>query len=106
MSRMQNRRSMVLGVVTAALLAQWPFAFAIGSDAEARQSRARAGVVACSRYGNGCVAASVRRGRLADEMLTKRGRRIDCRGDCRETLREETVDFWETQNDKAKVFGF
>jgi hypothetical protein len=38
-------------------------------------------------------------------MRLKGGTWIDCRGDCRETLREETVDFWETQNDKAIAAG-
>jgi hypothetical protein len=26
---------------------------------------------------------------------------IPCKQDCRETLREETVDFWETINERA-----
>ena len=58
-------------------------------------------VSVCSSYGNGCYSATVRRGRFGPEMRLKGGTWIDCRGDCRETLREETVDFWETQNDKA-----
>ena len=60
-------------------------------------------VTACSGYGNGCYTASVRTGRFGPEMRLKGGTWIDCRGDCRETLREETIDFWETQNDKALV---
>lgn len=59
-------------------------------------------VVACSAYGNGCYEARIRKGRYGQEMRLKSGTWIDCRGDCRETLREETVDFWETQNRRAK----
>lgn len=67
---------------------------------------ARAGeelVTACSRYGNGCYSAPVRAGKFGPEMRLKGGTWIDCRGDCRTTLREETVDFWETQQEKAMV---
>lgn len=60
-------------------------------------------VVACSRFGNGCYKAPVRNSAWGQEMRLKGGTWIDCRGDCRETLREETVDFWETQNDKATI---
>lgn len=74
------------------------------SDAEARK-RQNGAVVACSRYGNGCYEAQVRPGRYGPQMRLKGGTWIDCRGDCREALREETVDFWETQNDKAMAAG-
>ena len=59
------------------------------------------GVTACSAYGNGCYTAPIRRGKWGPEMRLKGGTWIDCRGDCEQTLREETIDFWETQNDKA-----
>ena len=67
----------------------------------AAQARDRGAVTACSNYGNGCYRAPVRRGKWGREMRLKGGTWIDCRGDCRQTLREETIDFWETQNDKA-----
>ena len=67
--------------------------------------RQKSGVAVCSWYGNGCTRAPIRRGRFGPEMRLKGGTWTDCRGDCRETLREETVDFWETQNIKAKAFG-
>lgn len=60
-------------------------------------------VTACSRYGNGCYTAPVRKGKFGPEMRLKNGTWIDCRGDCRQALREETVDFWETQNNKAMI---
>ena len=67
----------------------------------AAQAHDRGGVKACSNYGNGCYRAPVRRSKWGHEMRLKGGTWIDCRGDCRQTLREETIDFWETQNDKA-----
>jgi len=60
-------------------------------------------VTACSRHGNGCYTAVVRRGPLGPQMRLKGGTWIDCRGDCRETLREETVDFWDTQQERARA---
>ncbi len=74
--------------------------------ADARKRSSEVGrVVACSRYGNGCYQAPVKPGRYGLQMRLKGGTWIDCRGDCRETLREETIDFWETQNDKAMAAG-
>lgn len=86
-----------------ATLAAAATVFATIAPAEALQ-RNRGTIVACSWYGNQCVTAPVRRGKLGPEVRTKGGTWIDCRGDCRETLREETLDFWETQDRKAKVW--
>lgn len=58
-------------------------------------------VTECSRYGNGCYTAPVRRGRFGPEMRLKGGTWIDCKGSCKDTLREETVDFWETQRERS-----
>jgi hypothetical protein len=84
-------------------------ALALGAGATAPPAdaggRDKGSIVACSRFGNGCYRAPVRQGKWGAEMRLKGGTWIDCRGDCRETLREETVDFWETQNDKAIAAG-
>lgn len=58
-------------------------------------------VTECSRYGNGCYTALVRQGRFGPEMRLKGGTWIDCKGSCKDTLREETVDFWETQRERG-----
>lgn len=53
-------------------------------------------VVAESRYGHGTVSGPVRqdaRGRL--QVRLPGGSWIDCTGPCSETLRRESVDFWE-----------
>jgi hypothetical protein len=55
----------------------------------------------CSSHGNGCTTAQIKQGHFGPMVRLKGGTWIDCRGDCRETLREEQLDFWETQNDKA-----
>jgi hypothetical protein len=58
---------------------------------------------ACSRYGNGCVSSRVRRAALGAQVQLRSGTWIYCRGDCRQTLLEETVDFWDSQNEKAQI---
>lgn len=59
-------------------------------------------VTACSRYGNGCYTAPVRQGRFGPEMRLKGGTWIDCKGSCIDTLREETVDFWDTRRERGR----
>lgn len=58
-------------------------------------------VTACSRYGNGCYTAPVRPGKWGPEMRLKGGTWIECRGSCKDALREETVDFFETLREKS-----
>jgi hypothetical protein len=58
-------------------------------------------VTSCSRFGNGCMTVRTRKGRLVDEMQLPSGTWYDCRGDCRETLRQDFIDFWETQRERA-----
>lgn len=70
-----------------------------GSDLEARDGRSSGSVTACSRYGNGCYSASVRGGRFGPEMRLKGGTWIDCEGSCIDTLRQKTVDFWDTERE-------
>ena len=55
-----------------------------------------ASVTACSRYGKGCVTAPVRRTRVGLEVRFPGGTWVDCAGDCREKLRDESIDFWDT----------
>lgn len=72
------------------------------SFAMVEEARAAGGAVtACSRYGNGCYTAPVRPGKWGPEMRLKGGTWIDCRGSCKDTLREETVDFFETLRERS-----
>jgi hypothetical protein len=53
-------------------------------------------VVAKSRYGNGTISAQVRPSGLGWEVHLPGGRWAYCRRNCAETLRVETIDFFET----------
>ncbi len=52
--------------------------------------------VAVSKHGNGTVSGPVRRTRTGYEVRKPSGTWIACRTSCSETLRVETVDFFET----------
>jgi hypothetical protein len=63
-----------------------------------RQERTTGIVTACSTYGHfECYKAPWRRGKFGPEMRLRGGTWIDCAGDCRDTLRQQTVDFWDEQ---------
>jgi hypothetical protein len=72
-------------------------------DAASAGSRARRPsfegdyVVAESRYGNGTVSGPVRAGRKGLEVRLPGGTWVGCRTSCAETLRVETVDFFENE---------
>lgn len=52
-------------------------------------------VVAHSQFGNGSVSGPVRHTRLGPQVRLPGGTWEYCRRSCSETLRVETVDFWE-----------
>lgn len=54
-------------------------------------------VVAESQFGNGTVSGPVRRARTGYEVRMPGGTWIHCRRSCSETLRVETVDFWQSR---------
>ena len=69
-------------------------------------------VVAESRFGNGVVAGPVRWQRLGPQVRLPGGTWVYCRRNCAETLRVETVDFWEakglgggTFDNECGIFG-
>lgn len=69
-------------------------------------------VVAESRYGNGSVSGPVRHARFGREVRLPGGTWVACRRSCSETLRVETVDFWEggfggggTLSNECGIFG-
>ena len=70
---------------------------------DARPGRDQGGTVkVCSLYGKGCLAAPTRPGRFNDrEVRLPGGTWIACKLDCKQTLREESVDFFETLNERA-----
>jgi len=74
-----------------------------GSHRWQRSANASAGtyVVAESRFGHGTVSGPVRRVRLGYEVRLPGGSWIPCRRSCSETLRVETVDFFENKGKDA-----
>lgn len=53
-------------------------------------------VSAVSRYGNGTITAPIRKNDLGWEVQLPGGRWVFCRRSCSETLRVETIDFFES----------
>jgi hypothetical protein len=64
-----------------------------GVNADSRSGE----VVAESRFGHGTVSGPVRAARHGREVRLPGGTWIDCGRSCAETLRTETVDFWENK---------
>lgn len=87
---------------TAAALVLVALAYPLGPGAEAASRRGgEDGVTSCSRYGNGCRTVAVRSGRNGLEYRSPGGSWIECRRDCREAVREDVIDFWETLREKS-----
>jgi hypothetical protein len=62
-------------------------------------------VVAESEWGNGVVRGAVRPGRHGLQVRLPRGTWIDCARSCSDTLRRQTVDFWESNGPNAPGSG-
>ena len=81
----------------------WATSAAWSTTAEAQPRSGIVGhVYTCSRYGNGCTSAPVRRGRNGYEYRLPGGTWVECRRNCRRALREDSVDFWETQRENQR----
>jgi hypothetical protein len=67
------------------------------TTAEAKQTRKSLGTVtACSTNGRfDCYTARVVQSPVGRKLVLRGGATIDCGYDCRDTLREKTVDFWD-----------
>lgn len=70
-----------------------------GIEAVSAQGHGRADgyVVAESRFGGGRVRGAVRQTSLGRQVQLPSGNWVYCKRSCSETLRAETVDFWEAQ---------
>lgn len=91
------------GAVALTLAGAMP-ADAARAKKKGKQARALpATVVAVGRSRPEVVVGRVRMGRWGPEVRLPGGSWIDCKGDCRETLREETVDWWERQENKGST---
>lgn len=60
-------------------------------------------VVAESRFGHGTVSGPVRAARHGREVRLPGGTWIDCGRSCAETLRTESVDFWENRPGPSRI---
>lgn len=89
-------------VLATSLIGVAAVSFPRAADAQRRDRGRDSGTVtACSRYGNGCVSGPTRQGPVEREVRMPGGTWIGCKRDCRETLREETVDFFDTLRERA-----
>jgi hypothetical protein len=69
----------------------------------AADQRGAGKITACSTYGrHGCVTARVRMTRLGPQYRSPGGNWIWCEVDCRDTLRRDTIDFWDDQRERSK----
>jgi len=62
-------------------------------------------VTAQSRYGNGSVSGRVEIRKGVPHVQLPSGWWEDCAGNCRETLRRQHLDFWETIDEEAPLGG-
>jgi hypothetical protein len=94
--RKQGHALCVFAVTSVSILA------AIVSSAEATPRGSIVGeVTACSQHGRGCIRQPVRKGRRGYEVRMPGGTWIGCRRSCSRTLREESLDFFETMRDRV-----
>lgn len=55
----------------------------------------RGGTVSvCSRFSTACTSSPTRPTRFGSEVRLPGGTWISCAGSCKDTLRDETIDFW------------
>ena len=83
----------------------------LATSAYARHARARDGydsgtVTTYSRHGNGEISGAVRPGRYAWEVQLPHGTWVSCRRSCEETLRVQTIDIFENQDDLVGYGAF
>lgn len=74
-------------------------AFLAGLPANAGPGAAR--VTAQSNYGNGSATGAVRRTSFGHQVQLPSGFWEDCERDCREALRRQHLDFWETLDEEG-----
>ena len=87
---MRHRTHTVLATVLLASTTLW---LSFPTMAEAKYKRGY--VVAESRFGNGTVSGPIRRTRVGLQVRTPGGNWLHCARSCAETLRVNTVDFWQ-----------
>ena len=95
---MHEKRTAVGSTAGLAIIALLVAATALPAEAGRRSyDNNRPYVVAESRFGNGYVIGPVRHTRVGPQVRTPGGSWIHCERSCAETLRVNTVDFWENE---------
>ncbi|KUO57002.1 MAG: hypothetical protein APF80_15455 [Alphaproteobacteria bacterium BRH_c36] len=102
--------AVIIGTLAALSLLPFESAAALGWRNQQAAEIQRGYTVAESRYGNGTVTGAVRPSRLGPQVQLPSGRWEYCRRLCSETLRVETIDFWDSRSngiisDECGVFG-
>lgn len=87
-------------LMTAVLIGLGAAPLLAATGAEAKQYRKSHGsygtVTVCSQNGRfDCATARVVQSRVGPKLVLRGGTTFDCNGDCRDTLRAKTVDFWD-----------
>lgn len=85
---------MLMMATTIGLGLMTPTLFAADAQAKQRGNNANH-VTACSRSGFDCTTARLIKSPVGPKLVLRGGAKIDCSYDCRDTLRRNTVDFWE-----------
>lgn len=91
-------------VLGATLAASVILGLAGAADAQSRKGSRGDGqgvITSCSNYGNGCQSAPIRRAANDYEFRMPGGTWVPCQQSCRDTLRREVIDFWETQRENG-----
>ncbi|MGI9478229.1 MAG: hypothetical protein ACR2PI_16120 [Hyphomicrobiaceae bacterium] len=89
---------MLMRISTAAIAAMICIGSAATSEAGRRNGSSHyKQVIAESRFGNGTVVGTVRQTRVGPQVQTPGGNWLYCERSCSETLRVNTVDFWENE---------
>jgi hypothetical protein len=84
-----------------AVLASVPAPVAAQDSAVTPRQVREGKVTACSSYGHKCYTAKLVRSPVGWKMRLKGGTLIDCSVTCQDTLRIQTVDFWQDQRERA-----
>ena len=74
-------------------------------DTAAQVRRGADYVVAQSHWGHGSIRGAIRQGPNGMQVQLPRGTWIDCGRSCSQTLRQQTIDFWESNGTQAKDGG-
>lgn len=59
-------------------------------------------VTACSSFGGGCYTAKLVRSSVGWKLQLNNGTIINCGVTCQDTLRVQTVDFWQDQREPSR----